>query len=329
MAYENVVALLNTVKNVDELVQYDFKNERGIYKNIDNIALWLEYRNESSPWDCDGSGDKSKETCDLARNIYKVLWRWDSEEESRYKYTSYSNNMLMGPDTMNSYFTVLTQIIEVLDPNGKIQYFKSIKNKRWWSRLDTSKEGFLNLVANVQVNKEIWALLDDYAKLTHTIGNFVLVPEGFNVGRALKTDDYWDLSLQLMKSDKNWLKAETFKKYVNTFFLWDYVDENYNIRTFFSEHSIQNKKLNTIEEVIGMLQVITNAIVRRGYFMVVMLKISNKYSEKYEQILSEITNLEKSDMESAIDIIKASTNRDIEILEVLCKISHMSNKVIE
>ncbi|MGG0717666.1 hypothetical protein ABE096_08720 [Robertmurraya massiliosenegalensis] len=320
MTYKNVNTLINANKNVDELVHYDFKHERGIYKSVGNIQLWLEYRNEVGNWDCDGSGDNATETCGLTRDIYKVLWEWSSENENRYKNTAYFNNMLMGPDTMNSYFNVLTQVVEVVSPNGKIEYFKGIEKKTHWSKPDTSRKGFLNLVANVLENKEIGALLDIYAKLTHTIGNFVLVPRGFNRGRTSKTSDYWDLSLQVIQSDKNWLQAETVKKYVNTFFLWDYVDENYEVRPFFAGHSLQNKKPNTISECVEMLQAIKDAIVRRGYFIVAMLKVAIKYPDKYEQIMNEIINLEKANMESAIQIIKVATNRDIEIFDILNKL---------
>lgn len=322
MVYKNVTELLNENKNknVDDLVHYDFKLERGIYKSVGNISLWLEYRNEGKNWDCDGTGNNGTGTCVLTRDIYKVLWAWNSENENRYTTTAYFNNMLMGPDTMNSYFNVLTQVVEVVNPNGKIEYFKGIKGKKHWSRLDTSKEKFLNLVANVLEQKEIGALLDIYAKLTHTIGNFVLVPEGFNVGRTSKTSDFWDLSLQLLQLDKNWLQDQTVEKYVNTFFLWEYVNENYEVKPFFAGHSLENKNPSTIAECVEMLQAITNAIVRRGYFMIAMLIVAIKYPENYEQILNEIINLEKSSMESAVQIIKVATKRDIEILNVLNKI---------
>lgn len=316
MPFKSVQAYLTEISNVDEIVHYDFKHERGIYKSVDNIELWLEYRNDGSKWDCDGSGRNSKYTCKLTRDIYKVLWGWDSEKESWFKNTAKFNNLQMSPDTMNSYFNILTQTIEVVDPIGKREYFKCIKNKKHWSNLDTSKEGFLHLVAKVREHKEIGPLLVEYARLTHTIGNFVLVPKCFNAGRVNKTSDYWDVSLRLLQLDKNWLKGESFKEYVNTFFLWDYVDENYEVKSFFAGHCFENIKPNTTEECVELLQTIMNAIVRRGYFMVAMLKVATKYPDKYNQILKEITKLEKASMESAVRIMKESTNEDNEISDI-------------
>ncbi|MDG5473120.1 hypothetical protein P6709_15310 [Jeotgalibacillus sp. ET6] len=320
MAYKNATALLEENKNIDELVKYDFKHERGIYKKEENIDLWLEYRNEGKKWDCDGSGNNGTRTCELTRDIYKVLWEWNSDKENRYKSTCYFRAMLMGPDTMNSFFNVITQVIQVVNLNGKIEYFKQIKGKRHWSKLDTRQEEFLNLVKYVLENNEIGPLLKEYVRLTHTIGNFILVPKGFNGRRAIKTSDYWDLSLQLMQLDKTWLQGESFKKYVNTFFLWDYVDEKYEVKSFFSGHSLQNKKPATINECVEMLKTITSAIERRGYFMIAMLRAAIEDPKQYKEIMKQIINLDKSNMESAVQIIRREINQDEKILAVLNKI---------
>ena len=39
-----------------------------------------------------------------------------------------------------------------------------------------------------------------FATVTHTIGNMTLLPKGFNVGRAIATRDYWDLTLMSLQS---------------------------------------------------------------------------------------------------------------------------------
>lgn len=329
MTYNNVDSLLNSGKSVDEIIHYDFKKENGNFKSVDHIELWLEYRNTGKGWDCDGSGKNSNVTCGLSRDIYKVLWGWDSEKDSPFKNTKQFDNMRMGPDTMNSFFKVLTDVIEIVNPEGKKEYFKTVgktlgKKKMWWSKEDFEREGFLKLIENVRHNNEVGVLITEYAKLTHTIGNFVLVPNGFNQGRAFKTNDYWDLSLMLIEKGikcKGNMPSELLLKYINTFFLWDYVDENYNIKPFFTSHSLQNKKPKTIQEAVILLQSITNAILRRGYFMVAILKVATNYSEQYNQILNELKNMEKASMEKAIDIIKASINEDSEILGILNEIS--------
>lgn len=307
MAYYKVEAFLNSGKNVDEMVHYDFKNEKeGLDSGVDNIQFWINYRNKSGAWDCDGSGSRSKNTCSLSRDIYKMLWGWESVIDSRYKMASSYNYVCMGPDTMNSYFKILTCVIELVDPEGKKQYFQSIKGKKRWSKQDTSREGFLKLINKVRKHTDVGPLLNEYAKLTHTIGNFVLVPAGFNNGRVNATNDYWDLSLIILKDNPEWMPQELFQKYINTFFLWDYVDENYEIKPFFKTHSLQNKNPNSVSEAIELIQRITNFILRRGSFMVEMLKIATKHSAKYPEILNELSNMKKANMENAVEIIKNS-----------------------
>lgn len=320
MAYNNTVALLNSGKNIAGIVHYDFKNEHGrISFSEDNIEFWLNYRNKGDTWDCDGSGSKPNKTCRLSRDIYKVLWGWESKIENRYKKTSSFHYMCMGPDTMNSYFKILTRVVEFVDPEGKKQYFESIKGKKHWSKKDTSQKGFLDLVDKVRVHNEVGVLLNKYAYLTHTFGNFVLVPAGFNSGRVRATDDYWDLSLRLMKDDPEWMPPELFQKYINTFFLWDYVDENYEIKPFFNLHSFQKKNPNDLQESIQLLQTIINYIVRRGYFMVAMLKVATKHTINYSQILNELSNMKKANMKNAVEIVKDFVNEDQEIFNILNK----------
>lgn len=43
-------------------------------------------------------------------------------------------------------------------------------------------------------------LLKDFAQLSGTIGNYIVVPKGYNRTRSRKTNDLWDLSLQNLMS---------------------------------------------------------------------------------------------------------------------------------
>ena len=45
-----------------------------------------------------------------------------------------------------------------------------------------------------------------FAIRTHTVGNFVLVPYGFNRWRYSQTFDYWDKSLSILK-EKGYCKS--------------------------------------------------------------------------------------------------------------------------
>jgi hypothetical protein len=345
MPYNNVDALLKSGKNVDEIVYYDFKNENeNISQGKHNIDFWIEYRkmnyNKNNKennkkitkkiWDCDGSGRNSKDTCSLSRDIYKVIWGWENKIESSCKCTSSFYNSCMEPDSMNSYFKILTRVIDLVEPDGKKDYFQIVNKshhvqKRHWSKKDIGEWGgefFKDLVEKVRKNKEVGCLLNKFAKLTHTMGNFVLVPAGFNKGRVRSTADYWDLSLKILKTDSDWIPPEFFQKYINTFFLWDYVDENYEIKLFFKEHGFKKLQPSNIEEAVEFLQKVTKFIVRRGYFMLAMLMVKTKFEEKYTKILNEISNINKADMEEALKIIETSVNDEPEISNILNKIRH-------
>lgn len=73
--------------------------------------------------------------------------------------------------------------------------------------------------------KEIFGLFNNFSKLTHSLGNFVLVPDGYNVKRYAKTKDFIDLTLidlQTMKKDNNY-PNDTYQWYCENIdiFLWD------------------------------------------------------------------------------------------------------------
>ena len=133
-----------------------------------------------------------------------------------------------------------------------------------------------------------------FAQLTHTMGNMVLVPAGYNGHRGTKDylKDYFDLSLDnLVHSwdgnkylgEKYEDRQRNFKKYINIFFLWDYVDKSYNILPLCESH---RKKLGMGEkcsvdfvlpeksEIDYMCIEINNRIKRRCLFMNAMLKIA-------------------------------------------------------
>lgn len=131
---------------------------------------------------------------------------------------------------MNSFATTLLQYVKA---GGR--GVRSVKECRKEYEKGNFKKEFEN------------AGLEDFAKYVSCIGNFVLVPAGFNgyrgTHRYLK--DYWDLSLDhlayvkrswLQHEDKGTTRNDGFPEYINTFFLWDYVDENYEVKPLFGSH---------------------------------------------------------------------------------------------
>lgn len=273
-------------KTLEQLSTYDFKRlMKAYYKDFidkkildgenmpddeeseDHITQFWKYKTGDKDlaktsiklFDCDSSND----TCQLTTDIYKTLWDyrqkskskiWKWKDKNRNSYNSY------GGDTMNSFLTTYNYINE-------------------------KESGLLG---------ENSDLLNEFALYTHTIGNFVLVPYGFNQARYCRTGDYWDASLDILKGEgfKNrsgyYFTKENFMSYINYFFLWDYVNINGEIVTLFGE-DIESRKgeknedkllysrLTDPENVKQFLENSIYRIKRRGIFMVTMLEIANEF----------------------------------------------------
>jgi len=206
-----------------ELTKYDFKNEapwdltgKG-RTSIDRFNSYRRYNKDKkmANFDCDNSNG----TCPLADSIYMALWGWSYKNRFTLPDLLKKDFELIwdrfGPDTMNSFATTYRQALKI---------YGNDKNKAYGSHY-----------------------LQELASLTHYIGNFTLFPfklnpkedkksfnqyRGFNSGKYF-VYDYFDLSLKILKENVDDL---IFRKYIDTFYLNDYVDENYNIKPLLKSH---------------------------------------------------------------------------------------------
>ena len=167
-----------------------------------------------------------------------------------------------------------------------------------------------------------------YAELTGCLGNFVLVPKGFNGYRGLAgtIKDYWDLSLHELRCDRSgqgWLDQVDmpFNKYINLFFLWDYVsgkkNGGYRVRPLFKSHEaiLMREKMVLPRKADGegasddFSEFTKNAnrcILRRGAFMSTMLRISVEDSDSYDKIVDYLaTDASLGSMEDVIEQLRA------------------------
>lgn len=247
--YKNKV--IENAKKVQEFI------EEGEY-----IKAWLHYKedpyiemNTANAFDC----DNSNRTCQFTEDLYQILWGWKptssrgcfftrfkeaGTEQCTESWTSYE----FGGDTMNSFKTTYNR-------------FENVKNK--------PEE------------------LEKFAWNCGKIGNFVLVPAGFNRYRYSCTLDYWDSSLKLLKGksesdewNSNGRKviwdSQYFNCYINTFFLWDYVqkkeDGEYDILELGTRE--EDSLMLSNRGVEKFLENVNRAIINRGKFMTSMLKIA-------------------------------------------------------
>lgn len=128
--------------------------------------------------------------------------------------------------------------------------------------------------------------IDKLCRECHQLGNFVLVPAYFNQwrGRNKLIKDQMDLSLYRLSNleeFRGWSKS-SFTKYINMFFLWDYVEPNDDKK----EYLVKDMKTGSIEIVKindeNVDQYIANAnkyIKRRGLFMAAILKIAVEFKD--------------------------------------------------
>lgn len=303
------------------------------YQNCVNFANALIKQgeiNENKRWDnfdCDGSGAHvfQNRISMLSRNIFRTIWNWKDIPVSNFDDENYfikinqrygKCNVFgeMGPDTMN---TVTSYSIIFVTPNfvEKNQYAKDeIKkgnNYSGWLEIELYK--------NPSICSEYIKFLQNrfdfinYIDMYHTIGNYCLVPAYFNPYRSSNTNDNWTKSLVMLRNKNindgySWnykgkeiiWNSKNFNKYINYFFLWDYVhNENDNYIPDVLEYSDS-----------GFLEKTAKFIKRRGIFMVAMLKIADKDSDLYKKLQS-----------SVFDIDEIYSGYD----DVFCEISNLDN----
>ncbi|HHJ6938319.1 TPA: hypothetical protein ACQMT0_001916, partial [Streptococcus pyogenes] len=71
-----------------------------------------------------------------------------------------------------------------------------------------------------------------FAKLTHTIGNFTVLPHWMNTGRYNFSKDYWDITMLSLQEWLTDLSPKAWKKFIDTYYLQPYVDNNYQTEVF-------------------------------------------------------------------------------------------------
>jgi hypothetical protein len=219
----NNVNFTNYYQKIRNLESYDFKNEapwedlRNENNSIKKFQMYMKYYKMNKKFDCDNSNG----SCRLTDSIYYSLWGWCFK--SRYTIPKSLLGKLdvnwdrMGTDTMNSFSTTYSNALKIYS-----QDLDAVNN-------------------NMNIQK--------FAALTHSIGNFTLMPfkldwqndtkslnqyRGANFGKYF-VYDYFDLSLKLIKENTS---ESAFRNYIDTFYLNDYVYPNYEIKTVFRGHEV-------------------------------------------------------------------------------------------
>lgn len=244
------------------------------------------------------------------REIYRTLWNWKDLcrfKDVEFKYATirqfacscYDRDMKMGPDTMNSFWITFSAYL-IANYNDTYKwnnfkntvFFKEGENGKQRDRADGIKE-LIEADENYIHSEKI----KEFAEWTHTVGNIVLVPAGFNGYRGTQPciKDYLDLSLDnllhvwdgpFFLGEDCEIRRQNYIKYINTFFLWDYVDEDYEPVPLCESHKKQietQRKTGRLEakgvlpekeEIDDLCSNINSRIRRRGLFVIALLRIA-------------------------------------------------------
>ncbi len=311
---------------LSDRVQEDGRRDKAFYQErMDSlralsgkapIGNFLQYKGlpKFCDFDCDGTTRKDYLKQGyyswFPREIYRTLWNWKDlcrvqdvpfrcATIRQFAGSCYDDSVIMGPDTMNSFW--ITFSLYLISHYGETYKWNNFKNTvffreggngRQRDRADRIRE-----LIEADDNYIDSAPLKEFAGLTHTVGNLSLVPAGYNGYRGTQPclKDYFDLSLENLlhvRDGKCYLgedlacREKNFRRYVNTFFLWDYVDARYEVLPLCPSHrrqmELQSRTgrleargvLPEREEIDGLCAAVNERIRRRGRFVIAMLRIA-------------------------------------------------------
>ncbi len=222
---------------------YDFKNESSdetVVNETDAVKKFLRYRlsPEGKSTDCDRTA--------LALAAYEKLWQLDPKHP------------LFEPDTMNSFRRIYRLCLRAYDAAywdeaGKLT---DVERLQWLLSDDVfTHYAEINLHPTVQ----------KFAALTHSIGNFTVVPKGFNMRRNASLHDYWDVTMAYFEA---FLGKKGFQLFVQKYTYEAYVKKDgFTPKTYWKEHTLHTVGLpqhKTVPDILRIIDKMNDAIEQRG-----------------------------------------------------------------
>lgn len=238
--------------------EWDFKNCYTDSLPEDDIAAFLQYKsgtftNPNSFCITQKSG--SKADCDKeAIGLYQVLGWQNSAKD------------IIRGETMNSFLTTFNRAIRQSSNYSTLTKTLGIDNRK--------KERYSKLCENQ--NYQQFKIIENnptafqtFAGLTHTIGNFTVLPHWMNTGRSNLSQDYWDIFLLSLQE---WLDlisptSEPWINFIELYYLQPYVNKDYQIEPLWKNHSYGNPLPSTQDFPI-FLKAVNERIEERGKYMI-------------------------------------------------------------
>ncbi|WP_373181281.1 DUF6994 family protein [Clostridium butyricum] len=275
--------LKNKIDEVGNLYEYDLLKD----------FLQNDYREDDYLYSFYSSCIQNIERTNLPNCVYKLLWEWTNQNKKKC------------PDLMNSFDTYMNEIVYDMTNNDAMmkkeleKYKKIIGNKIQ----KPSSQLVLYFMRNYEMRevmhrkmKLIMEKMIELSKWTDTIGNFILLPQtkrgkrGENVYKNGTAKDRMDVYLYNLEKffvdQSDGINApKAFVEYINSNYLWDYVNKKYEVIPLFQTNNKFEEILpNDPEEYITFADNIIKNIQYRGMFMEIMIRLSIESQEIFEEV---------------------------------------------
>ncbi len=262
--------------------EWDFKNCYTDSLPEDDIAAFLQYKsgtftNPNSFCITQKSG--SKADCDKeAIGLYQVLGWQNSAKD------------IIRGETMNSFLTTFNRAIRQSSNYSTLTKTLGIDNRK--------KERYSKLCENQ--NYQRFKIIENnptafqtFAGLTHTIGNFTVLPHWMNTGRSNLSQDYWDIFLLSLQE---WLHlisptSEAWINFIELYYLQPYVNKDYQIEPLWKNHSYTTPILKEKEDFPIFLKAVNERIEERGKYMI--KQICDRLNRTDFNFYKEIRDMDK------------------------------------
>lgn len=247
------------------MIFYDIRNEtkKDFILNQENKLLkYFLYKIDcEKDLDCD--------SCLYSKKIYKQLWNFETGNGTNFGYIELNKqNDIYGIDTMNSFLISWNWFVKNYIKEEIVKIFGNINFKKVDINMFIYNFFYLEDIIIKKFGYDLYENIYDFAKYTHTIGNFILVPkyiEGytkgkgtFNTIRASKEKDFWDLSLSVLKNSDF-----SFNEYCDKFYLKNiYVDADCAVIPLFNRS--HNVLFDSIEDYNVFLSNVNKKIIKRN-----------------------------------------------------------------
>lgn len=271
--------------------EWDFKYCYTDSLPKDNITAFLKYKN----------GEFKDNTSDF--NITKNTgFNADCDKEAirLYKVLGWQNSAtaITRGETMNSFLTTFNRAIRLSSNSKALTKKLGINNRKdYYSIPDQPNNNNQPQIPNYQrfdiVHKNLPAF-QTFATLTHTIGNFTVLPHWMNTARYNFSKDYWDITLLSLQE---WLNpttptAKAWINFVEMFYLQPYVNKDYQTELFWEKHSYGYDNLFPSNQDLPIfLKAVNERIEERGKYMI--KQICDRLNRTDFNFYKEIRDMDK------------------------------------